>query len=469
VKIPVKTSSWIVAALCWVLFSALSVFILLGMRDRAALIRDTENERIFTALFTSLRNYDTIGDALESNSLLHERIKGYALYGADLACRYRWGDAPETFDESLLGKAEQTLRFGRYTLPDRKAGSVKFVIHTERMSPPPPPASFPPPQRGEGGRRARAYTERRPGPRTDAPPDGAPRVGAVPGGGFGGGFPIMAGDVRYIYIDISHAAYWRAMVVTSALFPLTSLALLALIVFIRRLFIGNIEYRERIEAQKNLVVLGTAAGALAHEIKNPLLSIRLQTGILEKTTPLSAKTELGIINQEVDRLSSLAHRVSDYLREGAGNAAPIDAYALLKVTGERLCGRDIVTADSLRDAVVFADSERLRSVFENLIRNALESGGPADEVGASIGKANAQGASNAISISVFDRGKGIAGEDAGRVFDPFFTKKSIGTGIGLSISKRFVEAAGGSITLANRDGGGVEARVTLPAYNGGKR
>jgi two-component system sensor histidine kinase HydH len=225
----------------------------------------------------------------------------------------------------------------------------------------------------------------------------------------------------------------------------------------------NIEYRERIEAQKNLVVLGTAAGTLAHEIKNPLLSIRLQTGILEKLYPEKSRDEITIINEEVDRLSSLIYRVNDYLREGRGNPAAFDLVRLLAETGNRLCGHNIIEEGAPEKAVVFADSERIRSVFENLVRNALESGGPPEETLISVRTSPPGGrAKCSVTVSVRDRGAGIAPANLERIFDPFFTTKSTGTGIGLSISKRFVEAAGGVISIRNREGGGTEVLVTLP-------
>ncbi|MDR1108508.1 MAG: sensor histidine kinase, partial [Spirochaetaceae bacterium] len=69
-----------------------------------------------------------------------------------------------------------------------------------------------------------------------------------------------------------------------------------------------------------------------------------------------------------------------------------------------------------------------------------------------------------LGITVFDRGKGIPPANLSRVFDPFFTSKSTGTGIGLSIVKRFVEAVHGSVVLEQREGGGTAAKVFLPEY-----
>jgi two-component system sensor histidine kinase HydH len=246
--------------------------------------------------------------------------------------------------------------------------------------------------------------------------------------------------------------------------PLVIIALLFLVLYIRRLYTHNREYRERIEAQKNLVLLGTAASTLAHEIKNPLSSIRLQTGILSKLCPDVGKGEVGIINEEVERLSSLTYRVNDYLREGKGSPQSFDIVALIRETGMRLCRCNIIKSGCPENALVYADADRMRSVFENLIRNAIESGSEIPEIEIEIEKPpqSARASSGSVIIRIMDRGSGFAEEDGERLFDPFFTRKSTGTGIGLSISKRFVEAAGGGISIANREGGGAVVTVILP-------
>jgi two-component system sensor histidine kinase HydH len=211
------------------------------------------------------------------------------------------------------------------------------------------------------------------------------------------------------------------------------------------------------------VVLGTAAGTLAHEIKNPLSSIRIQTGILKKTLGGAGKEEIAIIDEEVDRLSALIFRVTDYLRDAGGNRRPLNVWEALRTVSERLCGRNILEDESCREGLILMDGERARSVFENIIRNALESGGEAKDISASVRRNN-----GFLEIVLSDRGKGIAPEHMGRIFDPFFTGKSTGTGIGLNIGKRFVEAAGGSIALENREGGGIRVRMLFPEYSGGK-
>jgi two-component system sensor histidine kinase HydH len=462
-KMTLWTGSWIASALCWLLLSALAFFILLLMRDRARLIRDNDNERLLNALFTSLRSDGDFGSVIEANPLLGERIAGFGIYGDDLLPVYRWGRVPLRFDEKMLEKQRRS-RNGRYTIPDRQGRGVKFVLsvqppppppgprHNNRMGqvPGPPPLSVSPPENIRERRRGYA-------------PGQNHAMFIRPDFGF---FNIMANG-KYFYIDISHPAYWGVITFTTILFPLSAIIILILVLYIRNLYMRNREYRDRIEAQKNLVVLGTAASILAHEIKNPLLSIRLQTGILEKMYPENGGEELDIINEEVDRLSGLTFRINDYIRDTRGNPQEINVFELLRETSQRLCGRNIIEGGPPQNKIVFMDADRLRSVLENLIRNALESGGAEEDIAAAIG-----GEAGKISITVFDRGRGIAEADMRRAFDPFFSRKSAGTGIGLSICKRFVEAAGGEVSLENREGGGIAAAIRLPGEGdklGGRR
>jgi two-component system sensor histidine kinase HydH len=439
-----RASSCAAAFAAWLLLSLLSIFIVWHLRDRARLIRDNDNERIFNILFAGLRNYDDFDSVIRANPVLYERITGIAVYGNDLRPAYGWGKVPPVFDETILSKTGPG-RFGRYTIPDRRERSVKFVLRGERdtaqnhQAAPPGPGEYDAETRRPGRR-----MQERPGP---------PFFNTLLQG-------------RYFYIDISHPGYWRVLNLSAVILPLWELALLLLVFYIRHLYLRNREYRGRIEAQQNLVVLGTAASTLAHEIKNPLLSIRLQTGILEKIGG-SGKEEIQIINQEVDRLSALIYRVNDYLREPGGNRTPLNVYGLLAETSRRICGRDLVTGGSAREARILADEDRVRSVLENLLCNALEAGGPPEEIGISVGRGADKGGSGADSviIRIFDRGKGIEEKNLKHIFDPFFTSKSTGTGIGLAVSRRFTEAAGGSIRAENREGGGLVVTLVFPGYN----
>ncbi|MDR2782351.1 MAG: HAMP domain-containing histidine kinase [Treponema sp.] len=424
----------IVSLFAWLFLSVLTLFILWSMRDRARLIRDNDNERILSSLFTSLRTYDEFGEAIEATPILSERIRGLAIYDANLSATYQWGKAPNVYEEAGLGK-ESPTRSGRYTIPNKSGRSVTFILNIEKLLPPPAPPS-PGRERQKSGQDSRRRRQS----------------------------PLFSNSTgTYLYIDITHPAYWRTQTLTAFIFPFCEIVFFILVFYIRHLYLRNRGYRERIEAQQNLVVLGTAASTLAHEIKNPLLAIRLQTGILRKIVKTAAgengEEELSIIEEEIDRISTLIYRVNDYLREDRGNPAPVRVYNLFAETSMRLCNRNIIR--EAEDGEVFIDPGRFRSALENSVRNALESGGPEQDIGAAIKKTRFNG-QRRIVIAVFDRGAGFS--DIKRAFDPFYTTKSAGTGIGLSISKRFIEAANGTIVLENRAGGGARVTITLPEY-----
>ncbi|ULQ60301.1 HAMP domain-containing histidine kinase [Brucepastera parasyntrophica] len=429
-KIPARTFSLIISLVSWILLSVLIIFIAFLIQDRARLISESTNERILNVLFTSLIDYDDFGSAIEASPALQERIAGVGLYGNNLQSSYIWGNAPDSLDKEMAETAEKP-RNGRYTALDKKNGSMRFVILI-------------------GG-----PMDYRDGPRDRPQTHHNERPGKMPGPPI---FDMVRGG-KYLYIEIIHSEYWQTRRMLVIFIPIIELLFALLIFYVRRLYLNNAEYRQRIEDQKNLVFLGTAAGTLAHEIKNPLLAIRLDTEILRKLSEGRGEEEINSIDREVDRISALVYRINDYLRDARGNPVPLNAAELIEETSLRLCGRNILAADSCDTCMIFMDDGRARSVFENIIRNALESGSPETEIGAAVSRTGGN-----IRITVMDRGRGIPVPDMKRVFDPFFTSKSTGTGIGLSISERFVSAADGTLTLETREGGGIAAVITLPEF-----
>lgn len=412
-----------------------------GMAERDSLQSRNDAERTMNVLYARLRDHADFGAAIESDAALRERILGVAAYAADGSRLYAWGEAPASVarrdvaysDDAARDDAAEPGDKGRLYIDNPANDSI--ILVSRSFGPRPP-------------RKPDGYPERPEPPERDA--------SAV----F---FFETLRDADSIVLEIREPEYWMRRRLEAVLFPAVAAALGALVLFVRALLLRNAEYRARIEEQRSLVVLGTAASTLAHEIKNPLLSIKLQARILEKTCPESARREIGIISDEVDRLSALSHRVGDYLRDPAGNPVVVDVRDIARDVGERLCGRDALVPSDGPAPLVRMDPERLRSVLENLVRNALESS--ADAPGVSV-EARVDGAGSVV-VDVLDRGSGLSAEAAARLFDPFFTTKSRGTGIGLPICRRFAEAASGSIALEPRTGGGCRARLSLPAADAG--
>ncbi len=162
-----------------------------------------------------------------------------------------------------------------------------------------------------------------------------------------------------------------------------------------------------------------------------------------------------------ERLSLLSRRVGDFLKNPHGDPKKIVLDEFLSDLAGKLPAPVVYdAAASARGLAASFDPELLRSVVENLVRNAQESypdGNGARGVELELRREKAW-----LVVAIRDRGKGIPPEMREKVFDPFFTDKVQGSGVGLSLSRRFVEAAGGTLTLIARDGGGTEARIMLP-------
>jgi len=266
--------------------------------------------------------------------------------------------------------------------------------------------------------------------------------------------PIDFPDVLYLHFD--GQAYYHRLMLIMFISAVSVFILIGLFLLVLNIYQSNRRYRDTIAKQESLVHLGQAARTLTHEIKNPLSAITIQLALLGKTMPKENLEDLHLMAQEVDRLTQLTNKVSDFLRNPLGMPEVVDLNELLNSLIKRFDKR--IRFRSETSAQILIDRDRARSVFENLLKNAVEScaGDPEVEVVIKSGKRGL------IHIFIMDRGDGISGKDEKKIFDPFFTTKIHGSGIGLSISRQFVRARGGNVRLYPRDGGGTVAEVVLP-------
>ena len=266
--------------------------------------------------------------------------------------------------------------------------------------------------------------------------------------------PIDFPDVLYLHFDGEN--YYHRLMVIMFVSILSIFILIGLFLLVLNIYQSNRRYRDTIAKQESLVNLGQAARTLTHEIKNPLSAITIQLALLRKTLPKENLEDLHLMVQEVDRLTQLTNKVSDFLRNPLGMPEVVDLNELFSTLIKRF-DKPIRFRTEI-SAQILIDKDRARSVFENLLKNAVESceGDPEVEVVIKDGKRGL------IHIFVMDRGDGIDSKDEKKIFDPFFTTKIHGSGIGLSISRQFVRARGGNVRLYSRDGGGTVAEVVLP-------
>ena len=419
-----------IALLAFLILTAANGVIFRGLSLLYKLESRNEAEQTMNALFTSLRIYDDFGAAIEQNEALRQRVLGIGIYGSEGGKIYSWGEVPSVYNSGDLPEQDEGNQVRMYE-ESAKNRSLILFLRPARMIPPPPPREA----AASAGEAGSAKTDRE-----------RPRSFMLE----------LLHEADLVRLELRQPEYWRKTGLLAVLFPVVEAFLAALVFSIRFLVVRNREYQDRLEKQKNLVVLGTAASTLAHEIKNPLLAIRLQTSILGKTLPEDARGELEVINAEVDRLSRLTTRIGDYLRDPKGFPAIVNPAEIADEVGLRLCGRPLADEGGA-ERRIFIDPERFRSILENLLSNAMESGSPLGDLAVTI-----RGDSREVRVEVLDRGGGISREEKTKIFDPFFTTKSKGTGIGLAICERFARAAGGTIGLENRPGGGCRARLTFP-------
>ncbi len=269
---------------------------------------------------------------------------------------------------------------------------------------------------------------------------------------------VQAQPIVLVEYDISdHLAEQRfsRLVLSGFAVALAGLSLAAIMLHSR--LEGFAEQEER---RRKLVELGHASRTLAHEIKNPLGAIRLQTALLRKRLQaqytVEVQTGIDVLEKETGRIAVLVDEMRNFLRSGVGTPEQIDLVEFLRESARAYQERVTVNLPE-GPAPVNADPTRLRSVVENLLSNAIEASSPEQPVRISL-----QQLRRSYRFSVSDSGAGIAPKDRERIFGAFYSTKPHGSGVGLAVVRHFVESAGGKVTVGNSHEGGAEFVVTLP-------
>ncbi len=221
------------------------------------------------------------------------------------------------------------------------------------------------------------------------------------------------------------------------------------------------------ELQRNerLAALGKMAAGVAHELRNPLSSIKGLALILKSnfSLPSTQAETADILVKEVERLNRSIGELLDYAKPGQLRR---EATSIQEIIGKTV---SLVQVDAESYGItirldidddlpqVVIDRDKMNQVFLNLFLNAIQ----AMEQGGEL-KVWAQKDKQTISITIRDNGVGIEPENLGRVFDPYYTTKNNGTGLGLAMSSKIVEEHGGWIEVSSLPGEYTEVRVVLP-------
>jgi len=227
-----------------------------------------------------------------------------------------------------------------------------------------------------------------------------------------------------------------------------------------------------LEKQEKLATLGTLAAGIAHEIRNPLTSIKARLYMLGKrvATDPASTADTGIISSEIGRLERIVQDVLHFARPSEPQLkvvrADVSLREVVSFMGSALeQGRVQLSFEDGPELHVSMDTALIKQVLINLVRNAAEAieGEGRVTLRVRANKARLHGKSSDVAIlEVTDTGKGIPPEIEKRLFDPFFTTKEAGTGLGLSIAARIVEKHGGALEYQTQAGHGTTFGIVLP-------
>jgi two-component system, NtrC family, sensor histidine kinase HydH len=235
---------------------------------------------------------------------------------------------------------------------------------------------------------------------------------------------------------------------------------------IQKRALEQIRLKEELSRAQRLSSLGEMVAGVSHEIRNPLGIIRSSAGLLKKKMEkLDPKNTIpDIIVEESERLNNIITDFLNYARPREPNLSicKIDevidkniAYLSTQLF-ENGCKVDTQISDNLPE--IMADSEMLYQAFLNIFINAMQAMPDGGKISVNIFSVN-----GSVAVQIEDDGNGIDNEIMEKIWDPFFTTKEKGTGLGLGIVKNLIEAHGGNLNIENRTERGARVTIQLPA------
>lgn len=430
----IAQSIWLAAV--FVLGTVLLFLLFTGIVQRNTLLNQLELEKEFAELMAFSRMAPIFSDDFDLTDLAKEdslAITGIEIFSDSGTALISKGDVPH---QLILSQVFPDTHPPDNDVISMEAGGDR-IIYIRSIKPPMRLRNIPPPPGSGESTGAFPATE----------PDEPERAS-----GF-------SGNPALLYISARLTERWIQATDIWLIYAGIELGFAALLMITARSLRKSRNYREQLESQERLVTLGNAARTLTHEIRNPLSAIALRLSILEKTSGEVSGEDINVIKDEVKRLKELSNRVRVFLQNPRGVEMVIDAEEFIDSLISRLPQNvkfhppESEGAPTLR---IWMDPEHLRSVLENLIVNAHQAS-DGQQIDVVLSREKTQ-----CRIEVKDRGTGIPDKIRTKVYDPFFTTKTQGTGIGLSIAQNFIRAAGGTLEYGYSQSRGSIFTISLP-------
>jgi two-component system, NtrC family, sensor kinase len=240
-----------------------------------------------------------------------------------------------------------------------------------------------------------------------------------------------------------------------------------------RLYENLKQSQDTLRRADRLSSLGLLTAGLAHEIRNPLVAIRTFTQLLPERYDDAEFREgfQGLALKEVDRICGLINDLLSFARPSKPNVAPENINDVIeniaRILETQAKEKNVAILRELGDNLpkVWIDREQMKQVFMNLILNAIQAmrdGGSINISSRPVSRNGTQPSGDFVQVEIRDSGIGIPEENLQHIFDPFFTSKDEGSGLGLAVSHQIVQEHGGFVTVESQVGKGTAFFVHVP-------
>ena len=248
---------------------------------------------------------------------------------------------------------------------------------------------------------------------------------------------------------------------------LVALVATVVLVLLALAFSWQLRQRERLivelERERRLAALGEMAAVLAHELRNPLASLKGNAQLLEESTGGRDREKAKRVVGEAVRLEDLVTELLDFVRTGDLHLRAVDPNELLQTAARTLAPATVEVESAPDVGACMLDPDRMKEALVNVMENAVQASAHAGSPQATVSKLG-----DRLLFVVTDSGSGIAPGEEEKMFDPFHTRRVQGTGLGLAITRRIVEQHGGTVRARNKPAGGAELTIELPCITAGR-
>ncbi len=216
---------------------------------------------------------------------------------------------------------------------------------------------------------------------------------------------------------------------------------------------------ETAERERQLHAVGEMSAVLAHEIRNPVTSLKGHAQLLVERLPADGRerSKAERIVSEAVRLEVLSADLLDFCKTGPLERRPIDPAKLLRDAAQAVDSERVEVKTEGCPKTWSLDPFKMRQLLVNILRNACQASTRGQTVEAQV-----HVDSDRLLFTVRDAGDGIAAGSEEQIFEPFFTTRAKGTGLGLGVARRIAEMHGGTVTAGNRAEGGARFETSIP-------